>query len=405
MPLTNDTLLEVTEGVTVARKNATFKVSIGHSKVQGCQYTLPILDVFSTPRTLADALKELERYVKGTAGWVEMVGHLKGLYEAGALIELHGSDASRRVHDGRFDSAPVHIRMLNDERRTSSFQAAIRAIVRPGDVVLDIGTGTGVLAVTAAMAGARHVYAVEATAMSRFARRLVEANGLADTVTVVEGHSFDVTLPERADVLVSETIGDDPLSEQILPIFSDARKRLLVGEPRLIPARLQLRALPIEAPVEALERFRFTSAAAAAWAQRYGIDFGALVQTSETQDHAVHINSYDTRDWRRLADPILLGDFDLLRFELERVERRALFRTTDAGSVSGLLLFFELDLGGGVGLSLHPDEATPSNSWGNLLYLLGEPVAVAAAQEWALQYEHRRGSRFRLVPHVDAGPP
>ena len=56
-------------------------------------------------------------------------------------------------------------------------------------------------------------------------------------------------------------------------------------------------------------------------------------------------------------------------------------------------------------LSLHPDEATPSNSWGNLLYLLGEPVAVAAGQEWALQYEHRRGSRFGLTPQVGGGWP
>jgi hypothetical protein len=72
----------------------------------------------------------------GTAGWVELIGHVKSLNEAGVLVEPNGIKASRRAHDKRFDSAPIHIRMLNDERRTSSFQAAIRRTVRPGDVSL-----------------------------------------------------------------------------------------------------------------------------------------------------------------------------------------------------------------------------------------------------------------------------
>lgn len=401
MPFTNDAVLELADGVSIARKNASFKVSVGRGQMQGGRYTLPILDAFSTPTTLSDALEDLEVHIEGTAAWVELIAHVKALYEFGALVEPSAVKGLRRAHDKRFDSAPVHVRMLNDERRTSSFQAAIRRTVRPGDVVVEIGTGTGVLAVTAAMVGARHVYALEATTMSRVAQRLVETNGVTDTVTIMERHSFDVSLPQKADVLVSEIIGDDPLSEQILATFSDARERLLASDARSIPSRLQLRALPLEVPIEALEGFRFTPSRAATWAERYGLDFSGLVLASEAQDHLVHVNSHDTRRWKRLAEPILVGDFDLLRFDLGPVERQQPFRTTVAGSVSGVLLFFDADLGGGVDLSLHPDEATPSNSWGNLLYLLAKPVRVVAGEEWLLHYEYDRASRFRLMPQPE----
>ena len=90
--------------------------------------------------------------------------------------------------------------MLEDEPRMARYHEAIfrnAAEHFEGKAVLDCGTGTGVLACWAAQAGARVVYAVEATDMARHARTLVEANGLADTVHVVHGKIEDVTLPEK----------------------------------------------------------------------------------------------------------------------------------------------------------------------------------------------------------------
>ena len=66
-----------------------------------------------------------------------------------------------------------------------------------GKVVLDVGAGSGVLAMWAAKAGAKHVYAVEATSMSKQARRLVAHNGLQDVVTILEGYMEQQTLPEK----------------------------------------------------------------------------------------------------------------------------------------------------------------------------------------------------------------
>ena len=81
----------------------------------------------------------------------------------------------------------VHRSMIGDRVRTEAFRRAIEAAVRPGDVVLDVGAGSGILSVFAARAGAARVYAVEQTSIAVFAQELVAANGVADVVRVIQG--------------------------------------------------------------------------------------------------------------------------------------------------------------------------------------------------------------------------
>ncbi|MDQ3640680.1 MAG: 50S ribosomal protein L11 methyltransferase [Actinomycetota bacterium] len=395
--MTRDTTLAEADGVSIVRTNAGFRVGLGGRQLYGCRYTLPILDVFSSPQSLERGLEKLEQRIQGTAVLIEIVRHVMELYHVGALAEPSAANAVTRSHEKRFDSAPVHIRMLNDIERTSCFQSAIRNMVKPDDVVLDIGSGTGVLAVTAAMAGARHVYAVEATAMSRVAQRIVESNGVGKRVTVIEAHSLDVELPEKADLLVGEIIGDDPLGERIVPIFADARLRLLAAGARVIPSHVRVFALPLEVPPDSLGTFRFTETQAVAWRESYGLDFGALTSTSKEHDQFGHVNSNAVRGWKRLARPILVEDLDLFRAEPGSRDRCVTFRATEQGSISAMLLFFEAQLAPGIRLSLHPDDATPTNSWGNLLQLFARPLDVAPGQELRLRYRHdERGSTMQL---------
>lgn len=93
--------------------------------------------------------------------------------------------------------------------------------------MLDLGTGTGVLAVAAARAAARHVYAIEASGIGRVAQRVFRANGVEDRITLLQGWSSTLSPPEPATVLVSEIVGHDPLDEGVLEHTPDARARLL----------------------------------------------------------------------------------------------------------------------------------------------------------------------------------
>ena len=110
-------------------------------------------------------------------------------------------------------------------------------------MVVEVGTGTGVLAIAAARAGARHVYTIEGGAMAPVAREVIRTNGVADRVTVVEGWSTEVTLPERGSVFVSETIGNLAFDE-LIAIARDAVRRHLEPGARMIPQQLRLWRCP-----------------------------------------------------------------------------------------------------------------------------------------------------------------
>jgi hypothetical protein len=97
--------------------------------------------------------------------------------------------------------------MLLDEVRNRAFKDAIEAVVRPGDVVMDAGAGCGILSLFAARAGAKRVYAVEKTETAALACSVVERNGLADRIVVVQADMATVSLPESVDVIVSEWLG------------------------------------------------------------------------------------------------------------------------------------------------------------------------------------------------------
>lgn len=111
---------------------------------------------------------------------------------------------------------------LIDTKRTEAFAKAITATVRPGDVVVDMGSGSGVLAMLAARAGAKRVYAVEfdrnnvATLAGVF-----RANGLADGITLVQGDVCKVDLPEKVNVIIGEMIATALIEELQVPAMNN----------------------------------------------------------------------------------------------------------------------------------------------------------------------------------------
>lgn len=134
-----------------------------------------------------------------------------------------------------------HFRIVGDARRNQAYDAAIRQAVTPDTRVLDIGAGSGLLAMMAARAGAAAVASCEMNAtIAEAAAEIVAANGYAAQVTVLARHSGEVDTADisgRADLLVSETISNDVVAQGWLPALEDAKARLLTPDARIIPAR------------------------------------------------------------------------------------------------------------------------------------------------------------------------
>ncbi|WP_310535446.1 50S ribosomal protein L11 methyltransferase [Novosphingobium sp.] len=149
---------------------------------------------------------------------------------------------ARRIF--QYEMPGFHRDMLLDRARNAAYRTAIEANAR-GRTVLDIGTGSGLLAIMAAKAGAAHVYACEGNAMlAATARTIVEANGLSDRITVFTTHSSRLDrnkdLGGGVDMIVSEVFADDLLGEYVLPTLDHARAELCAPGAIILPESAEI---------------------------------------------------------------------------------------------------------------------------------------------------------------------
>ena len=345
-----------------------------------------ILAMFSQPIRLGDAIARLEREHGHSTDFAPTLNVLNMLIEESALIT---PDADRAPTSGWAD--PVeHARMLHDERRTGDYLTALAAAVRPSDVVLDIGTGSGVLAVAAARAGARHVYAVEASDIADVAERVFALNGVGDRVTLIPGWSRQIELPERANLLVAEVIGNEPLEEEILESTLDARHRLLVPGARLIPNALTLLARPILLPEAEIRQRAFGRAAVERWQTLYDIDFEPLLDAAIPGPTHTITEGEVVATWPQVGPPVELATLDLTTFDAPSVSASADLFVEPPGQVNAIALTFRAELYGGIAHTLDP-WTWPASSWATSVWVLPDQTEVGAGLVLRVYY-HRRVS-------------
>jgi protein arginine N-methyltransferase 7 len=147
-----------------------------------------------------------------------------------------------------------YLDMLNDAPRNAAFAAAL-AVAAPGRRVLDIGTGTGLLALLASAAGAACVTACDVfPPMAACAAANAQRNGCGERVRVALKRSDELQvgagagadMGERAEVLVFEVLDSELLGEGVLPTLRDAKARLLTPGAAVIPARATVHAALVD---------------------------------------------------------------------------------------------------------------------------------------------------------------
>lgn len=134
-----------------------------------------------------------------------------------------------------------HAAMVLDPFRTSAIRQAIDQNVGKSDVVVDVGSGIGLLSFFACRAGAKHVYAIDCDIESvQVAKTLAKRFGYEKQITFVEEISFLAKIDKKADVLICETVGSLAFDENILATMFDAKERLLKPGGKTIPSKLEL---------------------------------------------------------------------------------------------------------------------------------------------------------------------
>jgi SAM-dependent methyltransferase len=295
-----------------------------------------------------------------------------------------------------YDAIDVHRRMVGDDVRTDAFRASIAATVRPGDVVLDVGAGSGILSMFAAQAGAARVYGVErATGAAALARRIVSDNRLDDRVQIVDGDAETALLPEQVDVIVSEWCGVFGVDEYMLAPVLAARDRWLKPGGALIPGPVTAWIAPVLAAAGA-EAIAFHAPA-------YGLDLTALAPFGP--DEAVWLPNGVAEDELR-AEPqrMWVTDPATLPAVVAASPFAAQLTFAVSGPVNGLAAWFSAEMPGAGTLTNGP--GWPKTHWGQFLF----PVANAAAGAERLDVgfhcvpNPQGASHYVWSSQVDGGP-
>lgn len=249
-------------------------------------------------------------------------------------------------------------RMLADKPRMDFYHAAVSRHVHPGYRVIDLGTGTGILAAFAARAGAHHVYALDHSSILEHARTLAAANGIT-SVEFVATHSKDFTAADRVDVILHEQMGDCLFDEAMIPNVCDLRDRLLKPGGRILPARFEFYC----EPVQISERHHVPFI----WELNvHGYDYSSL-ERLRPQDPAYYRRHASGPDEIAcfLGQPEPALTFDLHTLNPDELPTALVFQrtVTRTGRLDGYAVYFRALVDDDLRLSTRPQDADSAPHW------------------------------------------
>ena len=261
--------------------------------------------------------------------------------------------------------------LLGQRSRLDKFRQAIQKVVKEGDYVVDIGTGSGVLAIIAAKAGAGRVTAVEVNPESlRYAKEAAQMNEVDHIIEFFEGNFSDFKPREKADIVICEMLSSMMLVEQQIPASFYASKNIVKPEGKIIPQEVTVYTVPVECR-DIWERFQYEE-----------LRFPRVVQTA-TPDPS-----------KDLADMQVLVTFDLSNLKSDSsIDRTLRFTTVENGTIHGLVGVFESKLYEDVQLEMN-------DGWKQLFIPLEQPIEVSVGDVFSIRISYQPGKYDSLSVEV-----
>lgn len=270
-----------------------------------------------------------------------------------------------------------HFSMMNDALRNAAYDRAIRKAVRSESLVFEIGTGAGLLAMMAARAGAKHVITTELVPhIAETAREIIAHNGFDQRITVLAKSSRSCLagedLPEKADVLITETFDAGFLGEDAVPSIQHARRHLLKPDAKIVP--------------------------------RAGTVFGALLESRKLWEECAVDSAvgFDLRAFNRFRENIsgkylqnfpyrrLSGDFEIFHFDfcgdpIQAQKKNIEVEVRDNGTMHMLIYWFRLYLDEDVIIDTNIED---ESCWRIAVQILDPPLQVKRGQRVPLILQH-----------------
>jgi protein arginine N-methyltransferase 1 len=261
-------------------------------------------------------------------------------------------------------SLAAYGKMIVDQVRMDAFEKALEQVIRPGDVVVDLGAGTGVMSLLACRLGAATVYAIDVSDFIHLAAHVASENGVEDRVRFFQGDSRHLTLPEPADVIVSDLRGPLPWSPGHIRTIADARRRFLRTGGNLIGRRDVVYAALVEAPEED-DRIR------SPWKDRpRGLQMSSAVQASLNR-----CTGADLAAKHVVGPPSVVAVVDYTEVESPDLDAAFALVAERHATAHGFVLWFEAELADGIGFSTAPKDVERT-VYGTDFFPFLKPLAV-----------------------------
>jgi hypothetical protein len=279
--------------------------------------------------------------------------------------------------------AAWHIPMINDFERNDAYDASLIRAVKPGDLVLEIGTGSGIVAMMAARAGAGKVVTCEVVpALAEAAVETIARNGYSDKITVVSKKSTRLEvgkdMPEKADVFVSELINIGMLAPNMLQILSHARRHLVKPEGAIIPAAARVYGALLECPL---------LAAINPVGKIAGFDMGNFDQFRSPAYAQIDLAA---DPHRFLSAPFEALDFDFRVDMATRGVQQITITVAEDGILHGVAFWFDLFMDDTI--TYQSSSLARSNHWKQAADFFPAPIPVKAGDVIPLEvgYDNTR---------------
>jgi len=213
--------------------------------------------------------------------------------------------------------------------------------------------------------------------MAEVAREIARRNGVENRVTIITDWSTEATLPELADVLVTETIGNIGFEEGILTWVLDATKRLLKPDGTIVPERISLVAAAVESRHDYAKIARLRRPV-------HELDFSALTNLAT---HSILWT--DLSPVSVVTEPATVTSVDLAAIEHQDVAGSITVNARRDALVHGIGCWFVAEIAPGISMSNQPPTATPS--WNHGFLPLLEPLQVEAGDPLTIEIQSGAG--------------
>ena len=277
----------------------------------------------------------------------------------------------RERNEDYFADLHAQERMLADGPRMAFYHDAISRKIQAGDRVIDLGTGTGILAAFASRQGAAQVYAVDHSSIIEHARELAAENGI-ENVDFEDVHSTKLFLDDQVDVILHEQMGDFLFDEAMVPNVCDLRDRLLKPGGLILPSQFELYCEPMTLRDDRRVPFIWELT------DVHGFDFSSMERSRPQDSEYYGLVSCDLGFVKHfLGEPAPILEVDLHTITESTLPLKVSFtrKVTKEGLLDGLVVFMKVKVDDDLELSSSPLDPGRAPHWGFRILRLDQSYA------------------------------